>query len=557
MRMHRSSRSDTARSVPLRDRSRLRWLRAAAFAVALAAAVQVVQAAERPKLVLQITVDQLRGDMLPRFRDRFGPGGFRRLIEQGVWYTNAHYGTGNTFTSSGHAVLVTGADTAEHGMVANRWFDRELGKKINCMFDPEHGLSPRNLGSTTISDELVVASGGVSRAFAVSGKDRSAIIPAGHRGIAYWYDDETGRFGHSSWYGSPAAWVQAWNEANPAAQYRGREWTPLPAARAGFTDAMTVNEHARPTPGIGQAFPHKLPEQADQKLFGALPELPVFNEFTLAFARELMQREKLGRGPATDYLSVSLSQLDYTGHGFGPNSLEYADSMLRLDATLAAFLTYVDEQVGAGRTLFVLSADHGTDEIPEVRSSERFDAGRLYPDKLREQMNHALASRFGVDVDLVVAFEPPGLYLDRARIATLRLDATAVENALAEEMRKVPGVAYALTRSDLLAGRLPQTALMRRMQRAFHPKRSGDVVIVQKQFWFLYHEPDCCGAMHGSPYSYDTHVPVIFAGPGIAPATVRREVEPASVAPTIAALLGIEAPSGSSVGPLEEVLDAD
>ena len=527
------------------------------LAAGLAAAVQVAEAAERPKLVLQITVDQLRGDMLPRFRDRFGPGGFRRLMDQGVWYTNAHYGTGNTLTSSGHAVLVTGADTTEHGMVANRWFDRDLRKTINCMFDPEHGLSPRNLGSTTVGDELVAASGGGSRAFAVSGKDRSAIIPAGHRGVAYWYDDETGRFDHSSWYGPSAAWVKTWNDAQPVAQYRGSEWTPLPASQAGFTDAMTTNEHARPTPGIGLRFPHKLPEQSDPKLFGALLEFPVFNEFTLAFARELMQREKLGRGPATDYLSVSLSQLDYTGHGFGPNSLEYADSMLRLDATLAAFFTYVDEQVGAGRTLVVLSADHGTDEIPEVRSSERFDAGRLYPDKLRAQMNRALGSRFGVDVDLVAAFEPPGLYLDRAQIAALRLDATAVENALAEEMRKMPGVAHALTRSDLLAGRLPQTAVMRRMQRAFHPQRSGDVVIVQKQFWFLYHEPDCCGAMHGSPYSYDTHVPVIFSGAGIKPATVRREIEPASIAPTIAALLGIEAPSGSSAGPLEEVLGED
>jgi hypothetical protein len=169
-------------------------------------------------------------------------------------------------------------------------------------------------------------------------------------------------------------------------------------------------------------------------------------------------------------------------------------------------------------------------------------------------MNRALASRFGVNAELVAAFVPPGLYLDRTKIAALKLDFAAVEGALAAEMRTVPGVAYALTRSDLLAGRLPQTALMRRMQRAFHPERSGDVVIVQKQFWYLYHDAECCGAMHGSPYSYDTHVPVIFTGAGIRPAILWREVEPASIAPTIAALLGIEAPSGNSAPVLEEVM---
>lgn len=514
-----------------------------------------VEASEPPKLVLQITVDQLRGDMLSRYRDRFGAGGFGRLIQHGTWYTNAHYGTGNTFTASGHAVLVTGADTSEHGMVANTWFDRGLGKSIDCTFDPEHDRSPRNLDSTTIGDELVDASGGRSRAFAVAGKDRSAIIPAGHRGVAYWYDDATGRFGHSSWYGSSMPpWVQAWNDAHPASQYRGREWTPLEASRRGFTDAMTINEHARPTPGVGLRFPHKLPEQVDQRFFEALPELPVFDDFTLAFARELIHRENIGRGPATDYLSVSLSQLDYAGHGFGPTSLEYVDSLLRLDGALAAFLAFVDEQVGAGRTLIVLSADHGIDEIPEVRTAQGFDAGRFYPDKLLSQMNGALRSRFGVDVNLVTAFVPPGLYLDRAQIATLRLDAAAVESALAAEVRKVPGVAYAITRSDVLSGAVPRTALMRRMERAFHPERSGDVVIVQKQFWYLYRHATCCGAMHGSPYSYDTHVPVIFAGPGVATATIGRSIEPASIAPTVAALLGIQAPSGSSAVVLDEIV---
>jgi Type I phosphodiesterase / nucleotide pyrophosphatase len=521
------------------------------------AGIAAGQAAEPPRLVLQITVDQLRGDMLPRFRDRFGAGGFRRLMEQGVWYANAHYGTGNTFTASGHAALVTGADAAEHGMVANYWFDRASGKRMYGVFDPEHGLSPRNLGSTTIADELVAASSGRSRAFAVAGKDRSAIIPAGRRGKAYWYSDANGHFESSSWYGSALpSWVRAWNDARPGERYRGQLWMPFRPAGAAQIAPTVSNELAHPHPAVGRSFPHRLPDDANATFFEALPETPFSDEYTLSFTRELIAREKLGRGGATDYLSVSFSALDYVGHAYGPSSLEYADTLLRLDALLAAMLTYVDEQVGAGRALIVLAADHGVDEIPEARRAAGYDADRLYPDKILEHVNRSLATRFGVTENVVAAFVPPGLYLDHARIAALQLDGTAVEAALAAELRSVPGVAFALTRSDLLAGRVPQTELMRRMQRAFHPQRSGDVVIVQQQFWYLYSDPECCAAMHGSPYSYDTFVPVIFVGAGIEPATVRRAVEPASVAPTIAALLGIDPPSGSTAPVLEEIVDA-
>jgi hypothetical protein len=320
---------------------------------------------------------------------------------------------------------------------------------------------------------------------------------------------------------------------------------------------MAANEHARPNPAVGRSFPHHLPDRIDSAYFEALAETPFFDEYTLSFTRELLAREKLGRSGTTDYLSVSLSALDYVGHAYGPSSLEYADTLLRLDAALAGFLTYVDEQVGAGRTLLVLSADHGIDEIPEARRAAGYEAGRFHPDDIRVQVNRALARHFGVTGNLVAAFVPPGLYLDRARIAPLKLDPAVVEAALAAEMRDVPGVAFALTRTDLLAGRVPQTEVMRRMQRGFHPRRSGDVVIVQQQFWYLYPDAECCAAMHGSPYAYDTFVPVIFAGAGIRPAIVRRAVEPASVAPTIAALLGIDPPSGSTAPVLEEVVDAD
>jgi arylsulfatase A-like enzyme len=509
---------------------------------------------QAPRLVLQITVDQLRGDMLSRHRAYFGPGGFRRLVEQGTWYTNAHYGSGNTFTASGHAVLVTGADTAEHGMVANRWWDRTRRRTVDAVHDDRHGSSPLNLTSTTIGDEIVAASAGRARAFAVAGKPRSAVIPAGHRGRPYWYSESNGTFGNSSYYGTTTpAWVRAWNERRPADRYRGRIWTPLAPVTRSPPFADTSNPSALPF-AVGRTFPHRLPSKPDVALFEGLTESPFFDELVLGFARELIAQEKLGQGPATDYLSVSLASLDYAGHSFGPESLEYVDTLARVDAGLAELLAFVDQQVGKGRTLVVLSADHGVDDIPETRRLNGYDAGRIYPDRTLELVNATLAQRFAGATSLAAAFVPPGLYLDHERVAAAGLDLEVVERALADAARSDPGIAYAIPRSDLRAGGLPRTALMGRMQRGFHPERSGDVVVVQRQFWFLYPEPECCAAMHGSPYAYDTFVPLIFAGPGVAASRIARDVEPASIPATIAALLRIAPPSGNSAPALDEIV---
>jgi predicted AlkP superfamily pyrophosphatase or phosphodiesterase len=524
-----------------------------------------------PRLVLQLTIDQLRGDMLSRYHARFGKGGFRRLMDGGLYFTNAHYGTGNTFTASGHAVLVTGADTAEHGMVANEWFDRASGKTMYSTFDATHGMSPANLTSTTLGDELVAATQGRSRAFAVAGKDRSAIIPGGHLGKAYWFSDKDGGFTTSTWYYvTRPAWLQAWNNGKPIETYRNRQWQLLGDAASYLNVRNAANPHARPRPGA--TFPHVMVGDDNRKFLTAFRTSPFLDEHTLNFAEALIRNEKLGQGAATDYLSIGLSGTDYVGHAYGPHSLEYEDHLLRLDASLAAFLTFLDTTVGRDRLLVVLSADHGVDDIPEARRAEGYDADRFYPKKLLEQMNAALKARFQVTVDLVQVFVTPGFYLDRTRIAALGTAANAgtqpsaagteksalvdtVAAALAAELRKVPGVAYAYTRGDLLAGRVPDSDLGRKIVRSFHPTRSGDVVIVQQQFWYLYHDPECCAAMHGSPYSYDTYVPVIFHGAGIEARIVSRAIEPASIAPTLAAFLNVQPPSGNSAPTLSEVLE--
>jgi hypothetical protein len=530
---------------------------AGAGARVASAPASTIAASPDPRLVLQLTVDQLRGDLLARYRDKFGPGGFRLLLERGLYFANAHYETSNTFTGSGHAVLVTGADTAEHGIVANDWWDRTAGKPVYCTGDTRHpllgepartgaGQSPANLSSTTLGDEIVSAGAGRSRAFAVAGKDRSAIIPGGHLGQAFWWSDKAGGMVSSTYY-LPAlpGWVSAWNATQPAARYRTLEWKPLNAAATYQFYPYAANSAARPEPTLGRSFPHPLLAQSDALFFAALRHTPFLDTLTAAFATELITREKIGQTGSLDYLSVSFSGHDYIGHAYGPDSMETEDSLLRLDATLAALFAHVDRTVGLDHTIVVLSADHGVDDIPEARRTRGFSADRLYPDKLRAAANLALQRRFGIAEDLVAAFVPPGFYLDPARLAALKLEAATVESALAEHLRTVPGIAYALTRADLLAGRVTRTPLLDRVQRGFHPTRSGDVVIVQDQFWYLYPDAEVFASMHGSPYSYDTFVPLLLLVPRVPATTIRSAVSPAQIAPTLAALLQIKAPSGA------------
>ncbi|MEJ1965185.1 MAG: alkaline phosphatase family protein [Gammaproteobacteria bacterium] len=520
----------------------------------------------RPKLVLQITVDQLRGDLLPRFHGRFGQGGFRLLMERGVYFANAHYETANTLTCAGHAVLVTGADVGEHGIVGNDWYDRDTGSEVYCVDDSRYpavgepakagkGMSPANLTSTTVGDELVSASGGKSRAFAVSGKDRSAIVPGGHRGKSFWFSGITGGMASSRYYYTELpAWAQAWNERKVFTHYRDG-WALSRPLESYVNRSGAENPYAHPKADLGPKFPHALNIGGDAGLINGIRYTPFLDEVTADFARELIDKEKLGGSGVADYLSISFSSTDYVGHTYGPNSVEAEDNLIRLDATLAKLFAFVDKTVGLKNTVIVLSADHGVDDIPEERKGHGYDAERFGGDELRAKLNASLRQRLDVKVDLVAAVIPPGVYFDPSKLRETKLEPAVAESALAQALRELSGVAYAFTRTDLMAGRVAGTPLLNRVQRAFHPKRSGDVVVVQKQFYFLDEDPGYYAAMHGSPYSYDTFVPVAVLAPGVAGTTSYEAVAPGQIAPTLAALLGIKAPSGCSCGaPLPHVL---
>jgi predicted AlkP superfamily pyrophosphatase or phosphodiesterase len=540
-------------------------------------------AVAKPRLLLQITVDALRGDLPQRYAHVLGDGGFRYLLDQGIVYTNAQYRHANTETIVGHVSLATGTVPAAHGMVGNVWFDRELGRLTYNIEDPRYhlltaggdvdkkteidptqkaakvdGRSPAAILSSTFSDELAVHFNGKSKIFGVSVKDRGAVSLAGHAGKAFWFSKASGDFVTSTYYYQQyPEWVTAWNARKPAMAYAGKSWELLyPSSKYLFADA---DDRAYETdfPGFGRTFPHAYGEADDKYMTTRLTLSPAGDELTLDFAKTLLDNEQLGKDDVPDYLAVSFSSTDYVGHLFGASSLESEDNIAHLDRTLADLLAYVDEKVGLENTLIVLSADHGQPEVPGhlhelgIEDAHYFDTNAL--DKAPAIA--ALKKKFGIGEELIEAFFPPYVYLNQQLIRENKLDQAAVEQAVAEELLKFEGVAEAVSSTALRTDSLPDTLLMRAILRNFNSKRSGDIYLVFEPYVFI-NDFDglIVASTHGSPWRYDTFVPVIFAGAGLQPKMVSHEVTPYDIAPTLAGYLGVKPPSGSIGMPLPEVL---
>ncbi len=565
---------------------------AASLALALlaAAALPAVRAADAtnatasapPRLIVQITVDQLRGDLPTRYLDRLGEGGLKWLLDRGVRFANAHYDHANTETVVGHASLATGAQPRVHGMVANVWLDRGAGRLVYNIEDPSvrlltagadvdaateidptqklakvDGRSPRAMLVSTFADELAIRTAGRAKVFGVSVKDRGAVTMAGHTGTAYWFSKASGGFVTSSYYMDRyPEWVAEWNAKKHPRRYADTAWTLLNApASYQYGDA---DDKAWETalPGWGRVFPHPY-GSADGKMFTTFLTLsPAGDELTVDFALELVDRERLGSDEVTDYLAISLSSTDYVGHLFGPSSLEAEDNLLRLDRTLARLLRAIDAKVGLDRTVVVLSADHGGPEVPGALTELGLDATYVHPDQWdRAPAIAALEKRFGVGKELIERYFHPYLYLNRKLIAEKGLDQGEVERAVAETLSRFDGVALAIPSTSLRSGSLPDTPTIRRVLNNFNPRRSGDIYLVFEPHRFI-NDFDglTVASTHGSPWSYDTFVPVIFVAPGVPPKAVHRRISPLDIAPTLSALVGAKPPSGAEGNPLPEVL---
>jgi len=542
----------------------------------------VVGAEEPPRLVLQITVDQLRGDLPEKYLDRMGEGGFRYLLENGVVYENAHHAHANTETIVGHATLATGAYPADHGLIGNTWFDRKSGELTYNIEDARYplltagadvddatevdptqkvastdGRSPASMLVTTFSDQLAMHTAGQAKVFGVSIKDRGAVSMAGHAGKAFWFSKASSEFVTSRfYYDQYPEWVNAFNETDPAERYANQNWE-LSHDRAEYDYGDKDDQPWETSFGAyGRVFPHPY-GPSDDKYFTTLLTLsPAGDELTLEFAKQLIDNEDIGADSVTDYLSVSFSSTDYVGHLFGPSSLEAEDNLLRLDRTLAALVDYVDKKVGLSNTLIVLSADHGGPEAPPLLNEYGIEAGYVDSDSWDQQAGIAsLKKKFGIGQELIQTFFPPYVYLNREVIREQGLGQEEIERAVASEMMKFEGVSLAISTTALMNGNVADTKINRLILNSHNAGRSGDVFVLFEPHWFINDFDGLNVAVtHGSPWRYDTFVPVIFAGAGLKPQRVSREIETVDVASTLSGFIGTNRPSGAIGRVLKEVV---
>jgi predicted AlkP superfamily pyrophosphatase or phosphodiesterase len=514
-------------------------------------------------LVVLVVVDQLAGGVLEKNRDRFVDGGFRRLMDHGVSYTRAFHRFSPTATGPAHATLSTGALPPVHGIAANEWRDPIDGRTVYGVFDPDHqilghptrdrdGTSPANLEAETLADLLAEATSGRGRAFALSMKDRAAILLAGRRGKALWYSKATVSFVSSDFYFEALpGWVARFNTAYLGALDGARWELSRPAGEYAFAE-RDDQPWERDYAGLGTTFPHDLAETSD--LGSALRFTPMADELLLGLAGEILRNERLGRSGSIDMLAISLSATDYVGHAFGPDSLEAEDNLLRLDASLEAFLDRIDRSVGLDRTLVALSSDHGIPSAPEwTRLHGGGAVGRVDTPAMIAGLRERLRERFDLAGDPLFGFSHPAVFLDDRLLSAGGVDIVEAERAAAEYLAGFEGIRAAYTRTDILAGEVGGTRETDRVAAGFHPSRSGHVVVVQHPGWHLDKWPGFFATTHGSPYDYDAHVPMIFRGPGLRSASLDREVGSESFAPSVARYLGLRPPADATGRPLAEI----
>ncbi len=488
--------------------------------------VSAAEPFQRPRLILAIVIDQFRYDYTTRFQDEY-KGGLERLLTRGAVFTNARYQHFPTLTAVGHSTILSGATPSISGIIANSWYDRETGKPITSVSDGTvrlvgggsgTGSSPRRLLVSTLGDELKIASGGKSRVLGVSFKDRAAILTSGHSAdAAYWFDGLTGHFVTSTYYQADLpSWVKKFNEG-AADRYRGAEW-------------------------LG----HRLP--TDERAYSAIAATPFANELVETFVEQAVEFERLGKGPETDLLAVSFSANDYVGHEYGFESPEAHDISLRIDAQLDRMFRRIDALVGMQNTLVVLTADHGVAPTPEAQAARRMPGGRVSMRPLLDAVQTALEKKFGKGM-WVSGIGDETIYLNRELMSAKKLDRAEVTRAARDTLSALPHVFRVLTYDQLLTGSVLPDAVGRMVINGFNSQRGADLIIVLDPYWMFAES----GSTHGSPFGYDTHVPVIFMGPGIRAGRYDESIAINDIAPTLATMLNIETPSGSVGRVLKEI----
>ena len=521
---------------------------------------------ERPKLVVGIVVDQMRYDYLYRYWGKYGNDGFKRLIQDGFSYENTHYNYVPTYTGPGHASIYTGTTPAIHGIIGNNWYDRATGKDMYCTDDKTvkgvgstsvwGQMSPANLITTTITDQLRLATNMQSKVIGVCIKDRGSILPAGHAAnAAYWYDGTNGAWITSTYYMPQLPqWAQEFNNRKLPDQYLSQPWTTLlPLAQ--YTESTPDdNDFEKSFAGEQRpVFPHDLPKLKG-KSWDIIRSTPFGNTLTKDFAMAAVRAENLGKGANTDFLALSFSSTDYVGHQFGPNSIEAEDTYLRLDKDLAEFLKFLDSYVGKNDYLVFLSADHGAAHAPAYANSVKLPANSMANRAVQDSLEVFLKKQYGSG-DWVTAFMNYQIYLNHALIESKKINMAEMQEKVANYLLRFEGVLKTTTTADLNKMQ-PEYGLEGLMQRGYLRRRSGDVLVTLLPGWFEgYSGKDTKGTTHGTAFAYDTHVPLLWYGWQVKKGVSSERVSITDIAPTLAQWLHIMEPNGTTGHPLRQVLN--
>jgi predicted AlkP superfamily pyrophosphatase or phosphodiesterase len=516
-------------------------------------------AVNRPKLVVGLMVDQMRWDFLYRYYDRYSENGFKRLLREGFACENTFIPYAQTVTAAGHASVYTGSVPAINGIMGNEWYDRSLGRTVYCVEDKTvktiggsataQPMSPRNLWTTTITDELRLATNFKSKVIGIAIKDRGGILPAGHSAnAAYWYDPSTGNWVTSTYYMNDLpGWVKKFNERKVVDSFYRLDWNTLyPLNTYVQSDVDDRPYEGKTSFDPKPAFPHLLSAQAG-KNYSAISGTPHGSTFTLEFAKSALIAEEMGNDAVTDFLALSLSSPDYTGHQYGPSSIEVEDTYLRLDKDLAQFFAFLDAKVGKGQYLFFITADHGVANVAGFLQDHKIPAGTIPYGKSAAE--NAAIKKFGLQ-GIVEATDNYQLYLNHKTLDSAKLDAELVRKFFIDELNQDPNVLLAFDNRNISNANLPKD-VKEMFIKGYNTKLGGDIQMILKP---QYYYGGKTGTTHGSWYPYDAHIPLIWMGWGIKPGKLYRETYMTDISVTIAAMLKIQMPNGSIGKVIEEVI---
>lgn len=521
---------------------------------------------DRPKLVVGIVVDQMRWDYLYRYYDRYSDGGFKRLLNEGFSCENAMLNYVPSYTAIGHSTIYTGSVPAIHGIAGNDFIVQATGQSLYCTQDDNvlsvgtadknakaGKMSPLNLKTTTITDELKLATNFRSKVIGVSIKDRGSILPAGHSAdAAYWFDGESGNWISSTWYMQELPkWVVDFNNQKPAQKYLKQDWNTLYPIDTYVQSTKDDNVYENTFKGTDKTiFPIATSKLIKDNTLGLIRTTPYGNSLTLDMARLALVNENLGLHDVTDFLAISLSSTDYVGHQFSPNSIKTEDTYLRLDNDLKDFFLFLDRKVGKGNYIVFLTADHGGGHNGQFLNDNKIDGGNWSEKQVRKDLNQYLENQFGV-ADLVrnlynyqVNFNYPQIRAD--------ISMDMLRKACISYLNTVPSIAYSVVSDKVSEASVP-AVIKEKIINGYNRELCGEIQIILKPGW--YSMSDMKGATHGAWNPYDAHIPLVWMGWGIKHGASNTEVYMTDIAPTVASLLHIQMPSGSIGKPIVDLLN--